>query len=66
MHLKKYVLSKYVIRESRAICAYQLRHSLDMSLLKKWSVFLQNASGNPNVTRAPIAGFFQPDLQCVQ
>jgi len=40
--------SKYVIRESRAICTYELRHNLDLSLLKKWPVFLQNASGNPS------------------
>jgi len=28
------------------ICIYELRHSLHLSLLKKWPVFLQNASGN--------------------
>jgi len=54
--------SKYVIRESRAICTYELRHSLERSQLKKRLVFLQNAPGNPNVTRAPIEGFLHPDL----
>jgi len=27
--------------------AYELRHSLDLALLTKWPVFLQNAFGNP-------------------
>jgi len=27
--------------------AYELRHSLDLALLNKWPVFLQNAFGNP-------------------
>jgi len=27
--------------------AYKLRHSLDLVLLTKWPVFLQNESGNP-------------------
>ena len=49
MHCQKIFFLKYVIRDSRAICPYELRHSLDLSLLKKWPVllFLQNASGNP-------------------
>ena len=48
---------KYVIRESRAICPYELRHSLDLSLLKKCPVllFLQNASGNPSCNFPPRA-----------
>jgi len=43
--------SKHVIRESHAICTYELRHSLDLSLLKKRPVFLQNASGNPSTAQ---------------
>jgi len=27
--------------------AYELRHSSDLALLRKWPIFLQNAFGNP-------------------
>ena len=53
MHCQKVFFLKYVIRDSLyAICLYESRHSLDLSLLKNWPVllFLQNASGNPAVT----------------
>jgi len=41
-----------VIREYRAIkYAFTIGHNLDLSLLKQWSVFFQNASGKPFVNR---------------
>ena len=57
MNCQKMFFSKYVIRDSRAICPYELRHSLDLSVLKKWPVllFLQNTSGNPSCNFPPRA-----------
>jgi len=43
--VKKVFFSKNVIRESSVINAHKC--SLDLSLLKKWPVCLQNTSGNP-------------------
>jgi len=49
MHLtKKPSFTKCYSRIScHEICTYELRHSLHLSLLKKWPVFLQNTSGSP-------------------
>jgi len=57
MHCQKMFFLKYVVRDSRAICPYELQRSLDLSLWKKWLVllFLQNASGNPSCTFPPRA-----------
>jgi len=39
---KKVSFLKNAVRESRAICTYEVRHSLDLSLLKKMAGILQN------------------------
>jgi len=43
--------------------AYELRHSSDLALLKKWPVFLQNAFGNPAyVNQANLNGKLRKKL----
>jgi len=36
-----------MLSENPVPCTYELQHSLYLPLLKKWPVFLQNASVNP-------------------